>query len=176
MVKQLIQEAERETWPVSQERKYLRLVRGKVVYISEAEVMEEEIPAGPHKRPSDEEILVAEWNDRVEWANQLKEQISVVHQMMRDDIQRPSQYELVYNTLWDEYRDAVESLREINSETVDQFVHKVAARVKELEARINNLCDDWDPDYFDYFERVLACYEKTYDQALALGWADEVSK
>ena len=167
MVEQLLQEAEQETWPVSQERKYLRLVRGKVIYISEAEAMEEEVLAGPRKTLSVEEILVAEWNCRVEQVNQLKERISLIHQMMRDDDQRPSQYEPAYDTLWDEYRAAIESLRELDSEAVDQFRNKIIARVKELEARINNLCD---PDYFDYFERMLALYEKTRDQAVALGW------
>lgn len=178
MVKQLevLQVAEQETWPASQERKYLRLVGGKIVYISEAEAMEEEVLAGPHKRLSEEEILVAEWNSRVEWANQLKERISLIHQMRRNDDPRPSRYEPAYNNLWDQYRDVMASLRELDPETVSHFRDKVSARVEELEARINNLCDDWDPDYLDYFERILACYEKTYDQALALGWKDGISK
>jgi hypothetical protein len=88
--------------------------------------------------------------------------------MMRDDDQRPSQYETVYNTLWDEYRNTIESLRELDSDAVNQFRNKVLARVKELEIRINDLSDDWDPDYFDYFERILACYEKNYDLMVAL--------
>ena len=168
MVKQLLQEAEREVWPASQERKYLRLVGGKVIYISEAEAMEEEVLAGPRKRLSPEDLLVAEWNDRIEVANQLKERISFVHQMRRDDDRRPSQYEPAYNILWSEYRDAIKSLRELNSEAVDQFRDRVVARIKELKTRINNLCNDWDPDYIDYFERMLTLYEKLHDQALAL--------
>ena len=170
MVEQLLQEAEQETWPASQERKYLRLVAGKVVYISEAEAMEEEVLAGPRKRLSEEDILLAEWNCRVEHANQLKERISFVRQMMRNDDQRPSQYEPAYNSLWNQYRDAIESLRELDSEAIDQFRDKVLARLKELGARINSLNDLNDPDYFDYYEKMLAVCEKTHDQAVALGW------
>lgn len=187
MVEQLLREAEQETWSASQERKYLRLVGGKVIYISEAEAVEEEVLAGPRKKLNGENILVAEWNCRVEWANQMKERISFLHQMMRDDDQRPSQYEPAYKTLWRHYREAIESLRELDSKAVDQFRDKVTARVKELEVRINNLCDDWDPDYFDYFERTLACYEKNFDlmmalqpglpgQVLALGCKDGIPK
>lgn len=177
MVEQLLLEAEQETWPASREKKYLRLVGGKVIYISEAEAVEEEVLAGPRKKLSGEDILVAEWNCRVEWANQLKERISFVLQMMRDDDQRPSQCEPAYNTLWGQYREAIESLRELDSEAVDQFRDKVVARVRELEVRINSLCDDWDPDYLDYFERTLACYEKNFDLmvALQLGLPDQAS-
>ena len=164
----LLQVAEQETRLASEERKYLRLVEGKVICISEAEAMEEEVLAGPRKKLSPEDLLVAEWNDRIEVANQLKTRISFVHQMMRDDDQRPSQYEPAYNTLWDEYRNSIENLREIDSKPVDQFRDKVVARVKELEVRINNLYKDWDPDYFDYSERMLSLYEKLHDQALAL--------
>ena len=70
--------------------------------------MGEEVLAGPRKKLSPEEILADEWNCRIEWANQLKERISVVHQIMRDDDRSPSQYEPVYNTLWDQYRNAIE--------------------------------------------------------------------
>lgn len=168
MVEQLLQEAEQETRPASQDRKYLRLVRGKVVYISETEAMEEEVLAGPRKKLSLEEILGDEWNCRVGEANQLKERISLIHQMMKDDDQRPSQCEPAYNTLWDEYRNAIESLRELDTEPVDQFRDKVVAKVVEIKARLNNLCNDWAPDYFDYFERMLTLYEKLHDQALAL--------
>lgn len=161
----LLQEAERETRLASEERKYLRLVEGKVIYISEAEAMEEEVLASPRKRLSDEDILVAEWNDRVEWANQLKERISFIHQMMRDDDQRPSQYEPAYNTLWDEYRNAIESLREIDSEPVSQFRDKVTARVGELPVRLNAVCGNGDTEDF---EQMLALFEKLHDQALAL--------
>ena len=164
----LLQEAKQETRLASEERKYLRLVGGRVVYISEAEAMEEEVLAGPRKRLSPEDLLVAEWNDRIEVTNQLKERISFVHQMMRDDNQRPSQYEPAYNILWGEYRDAIKSLRELDSEPVDQFRDKVVARVKELEARINNLCEGWDPDYFDYFEQMFALYEKNFDLVVTL--------
>ena len=168
MVEQLLQEAEQETLSASQEGKYLRLVGGKVIYISEAEAMEEEVLAGPRRKLSGQDILVAEWNCRVEWANQLKERISLVHQMMRDDDQRPSQYEPAYKTLWDEYKDAIENLRELDSEAVDQFGDRVVARLKELETRINDLCDTWDQHYFDYFEQILVCYEKNYDLMVAL--------
>ncbi|MBA7562033.1 hypothetical protein ES708_03682 [subsurface metagenome] len=166
----LLREAERETWPAPQEGKYLRLVAGKVIYVSEAEVMKEEVLAGPRKKLNLEETLGDEWNCRVEEANQLKERISLVHQMMRDDEQRPSQYEPAYNSLWNQYRDAVESLRELDSEAIDQFRSKVLTRLKELEARINSLNDLKDPDYFNYYEKMLTVYAKTHDQAVVLGW------
>lgn len=168
MVEQLLQEAEQETRPASQDRKYLRLVRGKVVYISEAEAMEEKVLAGPRKKLSLEEILGDEWNCRVGEANQLKERISLIHQMMKDDDQRPSQYETIYNTLWGEYRNVIESLRELDSETVDRFRDAVAARVKELEAKLNTMCDNWNPSLFSSYEQMLACYEKNSDLVRAL--------
>ena len=157
----LLQEAKQETWPASEERKYLRVIKGKVVYISEAEAMKEEVLAGPRKTLSGADIFLAEWDFRVRWANQLKERISLVHQMMRDDEQRPSQYEPAYNTLWGEYRDAIESLRELDSEPVGQFRDKVVARVKELEVKLSAMCDSWD-------EQMLACYEKNFDLMTAL--------
>jgi len=163
MVEQLLQEAERETWPASQERNYLRLVGGKVVYIPEAEAMEEEVLAGPRKKLSLEEILGDEWNCRVEEANQLKERISLIHQMMRDDERRPSQYEPAYNTLWDEYRNAIESLRELDSEAVSQFRDEVEARVKEMAARLNTMCDNWNPSLLSSYEQMLICHEKNLD-------------
>jgi len=46
----------------------------------------------------------------------------------------------------------------------------MAVRVKELEVRLCAICDNWNPGDFDYFEQTLALYEKTYDQAVALGW------
>ncbi len=107
---------------------------------------------------------------KVKEANQLKEQILIVHQMMRGDIQRPSQYEPGYNTLWDEYRNAIESLRELDPETVDQLKNRVIARVRELEARVNDMCDNRNPGDFDDLKQTLALYEETYDQAVALGW------
>ena len=169
MVKQLLQEAEREIWPTSQERKYLRLGRdGKVFYITEAEAMEEEVLAGPRKKLSLEEMLGDEWNCRVEWANQLKERISFVHQMMRDDDQRPSRYEPVYNTLWDEYRDAIESLRDLDREPVDQFRDKVVGRLKEMVVKLNTMCDNWNPDLFNSYEQMLICHEKNLDLMAAL--------
>ena len=66
---------------------------------------------------------------------------------------------------------------ELDSRAVNQFRDKVEARVKELEARVNDLSDGWDPDYFDYFERTLACYEKNYDLMMALqpGSPDQAS-
>jgi len=160
MVEKLLQEAGSQS--ASQEKQYLRLIGDN--YVSGA--TNNDAPARPRKGLTDEDI--GEWNLTVERANQLAEKISFVHQMISDDDQRPSQYETVYNTLWDEYRKAIESLRELDRGAVDQFRNKVVARVKELEARINDLCDDWDLDYFDYFERTLACYEKNHDLMLAL--------
>ena len=163
MVEQLLKEAE----PTSQEGRYLRLIEGKVILVSEAEAMSERVLIKP-RILTDQDIMVFEWNDRVKWAEQLKERISLIHKMMQGDDQRPSQYETAYNILWGQYGEAIESLRELDSEAVSQFRGKVVARVEELEARINNLCDDWVPDYFDYFERTLACYEKNYDLMTAL--------
>jgi len=168
MVKQLLEKETKEVLPTPQEKKYLRLVGGKVIYITEAEVMQEEVLAAPHKELSEQDILVFEWNYRAERTEQLKERISFVHQMMRDDGQRPSQYEPDYNTLWDEYRDSIESLREIDAEAVSRFRDKVVARVKELEVRINTMCDNSDDRDPDYLEQILALYQKLHDQALVL--------
>ena len=164
MAKQLLQETE-EVLPAPQEKKYLRLVGGKVVYITEAEVRQEEVLAKPTEL-SDQDILVSEWNCRVGRAEQLKERISFVHQAMRDD--EPSQYESDYNALWDQYRDAIESLKELDTGTIDRFRDEVVAMVRELEVRLNAMFDNWDPGYFDYFERMLTCYEKNYDLMMAL--------
>ena len=101
-------------------------------------------------------------------ANQLNKQISSVHQMMRDDGQRPSRYEPAYNTLMDQYRDSIAGLRELDPENVSQFREKVKARINGLKARMDDLCNDWDPAYFGYFERMLVCYEKNSDLLAAL--------
>ncbi len=147
------------------EAKYARLVDGKIIYVTKVDVAQEEVLSATDDR-------LGEWNRLVREAERVRERISFVHQIRRDDDQRPSQYEVAYNTLWDEYRDSIENLRKIDSKPVEQFRDKVVTRVKELKARINNLCEDWDPDYFDYSERMLALYEKLYDQAVALGWKE----
>lgn len=125
-----------------------------------------EIPTGLCEKLTDQKIN--EWNRTVDQANQLTEQISLVHNIMRDDDQRPSQYRLVYETLLGQYKNVIESLRELDPKAIDQLRSKVVARVKELEARINDLCDNWDPVYFRYFEGTVACYEKTYDLMVTL--------
>jgi len=155
----------------TEEPRYLRLgADGKTFYITRVEAMKEEVLAGPREELSQEAILISEWNYRVERAEQLREQISLVHKMMRVDEQRPSQYRADYDTLWDEYRDAIDDLREIDFGSVDEFKDKVVARLKELEDRISSLNDLNDPDYFDYYEKTLTLYEKIHDQAVALGW------
>lgn len=168
MVEQLSQEAERETWLASRERKYLRLVAGKVILVFEAEVMEEVVLAKPRVL-TDQDIIVCEWDDRVKKAEQLKELISLVHKMMRADERRPSRYQADYDALWDEYRDAITDLRELDAETIDEFRDKVATRAKELEVKLNTMCDNWNPNDFDDFEQTLACYERNYDLMMALG-------
>lgn len=147
---------------LAQEPRYLRLIEGKVILVTEAEVMEEEVLARP-TRLTDQDILVLEWNERIKRAEQLRERIGFIHQAMRDDDQRPSQYEPDYDVLWNQYRDAIESLRELDAESVSEFRDKVVARVKELEIRLNAMCGNWDPEGFDDFEQILACYEKNYD-------------
>jgi len=170
MAKQLLQEMERETEevpPAPQEGKYLRLVGGKVIYITEAEVREEEVLAKPTEL-TDRDVFVFEWNDRIKRAEQLKERISLIHQMMRDDEQRPSQYDSDYNALWGQYRDAITSLRELDSEPVDRFRDKVVARVMESKVRLNAVDGNRDPNDFDIYERMFACYEKNFDLMVAL--------
>jgi len=144
---------------LEQEAKYARLIAGRVVYVSEAEALGEEVLTTTDDRRGERSQLVSR-------ANSLLKHIGFVHQMMRDD--DPSQYQAVYDTLWNQYRDTIKSLTELDPEAADQFRDKVAARVKELEARINDLCDNWDPAYFDYFERTLACYEKNRNLLVAL--------
>jgi len=111
---------------------------------------------------------VAEWNSLVEEANLLKERIGVIHDLMREDERRPSQYEHDYRMLWYQYMQVIYRLRQIDSQGVDSFREKVVSRVKELEVRLNTMCDAWNPDDFEEFERMLALYEKLYDQAEAL--------
>jgi hypothetical protein len=164
MVEKLLREMASGTPLAPPERQYLRLIGGN--YVSYAEAVEEDTLARPPRGLTDEKI--SEWNLTVDRANRLTEQISLVHKMMTDDDQRPSRYEPAYKTLWSQYKDAIESLRKLDSEAVNRFKVKVVARVKELEARIEDLSDNWDPVYFDYFERTLACYEKNYDLMVTL--------
>lgn len=96
-------------------------------------------------------------------AEQLQQRISIVHQ-----IRRPFEYQTDYHTLWAYFRDYVESLRAIDHEAVSQFKDKVAARVKQLEIRMDVVIDNWQPDDFDELERMLVCYEKNSDLLAAL--------
>ena len=145
--------------------KYARLGRnGKVYYVTESEAMAEEVLTTPEDTVRDS--LVRE-------ANLIKERISVVHQMMREDERRPSQYRVDCDMLWYRYQEIIHRLREINPEPIDQFRDKVVARINELEVRLNTyyLLSDagvWNPGDFDDFERLLALYEKSYDQAAVL--------
>ena len=149
---------------LEQEAKYTRLVGGKVVYITESEAMAEEVVTVPED---------TEWDSLVKEANLIRERAGYLHQAMRDDDKRPSEYERDYRMLWWLYSAAVCHLRQINPEAVDQFKEKVVARVKELEVRLNAMCDAWDPDDLDDFEQLLALYEKLYDQAEVLGWKED---
>jgi len=110
----------------------------------------------------------AQWNSLVEEANLVKERIGVIHDLMREDERRPPQYEHEYRILWYQYMQVIYRLRQIDSQGVDSFREKVVSRVKELEVRLNAMCDAWNPDDFEEFERMLALYEKLYDQAEAL--------
>ena len=167
MGEQLLQEAEQETWPAL-EKKYLRLgADGKVYYITKAEAMEEEVLAR-QRVLTDQDILVLEWNDRVKRGEELKEQISLIHKMMLVDERRPSRYQSDYDALWDEYRDAIADLRELDSEAVSQFRDEVVVRVKELGVKLNAMCDNWNPNSFDDFEQTLACYEMDFDLMMVL--------
>lgn len=161
MVKQ--QETEEEEILPSQGKEYLRLVGGKVVYISEAEVREEEVLAMPPRELSMEEILADELDCRIGLANQLRERIAFVGEMMKDDSRRPSRYEADYTILWYEYQDAIEDIVELDSRTVSEFRDRVTAQVRELEAKLSAMCDNWDPEGFDYFEQILARYETNFD-------------
>jgi len=149
---------------LAQEAKYIRLVQDKIVYITEAEALAEEVLAVTGDRLGEQARLVSE-------ANRLKERIGFIHQAMRED--GPSQFEADYDMLWYQYWEVAYQLRLINPEFVDQFRDKVAARVEELAVRINAICDDGDdPDYLD---GILACYEVTADQAFVLGWNLDLS-
>ena len=156
----------------SGEARYLRLgADGKVYYITAVETRKEEILARPRGELSDQDIIVFEWNDRVKRAEQLKGGISLAHKMVRVDDQMPSRYQADYDALWGEYRDAITDLIELDSEPVARFRDKVAAKLKELELKVNAVCDsydNWDPDNFDEFERMLVCYEKNFDLMVVL--------
>lgn len=149
-----------------QEAKYARLVDGKIIYITEAEVAEEEVLA-----TTDDEL--GKWDSFIQQAEQMKQRISIVHQMMRDDVRRPSQYLIDYDELWYRYREVIGHLRMINPEFVEQFGDKVVAKVKELEVRLGAMYGAWNPDDFEDFEELLALYEKLHDQAVALGWEED---
>ncbi|GAI77551.1 unnamed protein product [marine sediment metagenome] len=144
---------------LEQEAKYIRLIGGKVVYITEFEAMAEEVVTVPGD---------TEWDSLVKEANLIRERAGYLHQAMRDDDKRPSEYECDYQMLWWLYSAAICHLRQINNEVVDQFKEKVIVRIKELEIRLDAMCDAWDSDGFEDFERLLALYEKLYDQAVAL--------
>lgn len=149
---------------LEQEAKYMRLIGDKVHYITESEAMAEAVLTIPEDTVRDS--LVGE-------ANLIKERAGIVHQMMREDEQRPSQYQADYDMLWHRYQEIVERVREINPESVDRFRDEVVARVKELEVRYTAIHDARNPDDFDDFEELLALYEKLYDQAVALGWKED---
>lgn len=148
---------------LEQEAKYIRLIGGKVVYITDAEAMTEEIVTVPED---------TEWDSLVKEANLIRERAGYLHQAIRDDDKRPSEYERDYRELWWLYSAAVCHLSQTNNEAVAQFKEKVVAKVKELEVRLNAMFDAWDPDDLDDFEQLLAFYEKLYDQAVALGWKE----
>ncbi|GAI97785.1 unnamed protein product, partial [marine sediment metagenome] len=82
---------------LEEEAKYIRLIGGKVVYITESEALAEEVLTTTGDR-------LGEWNRLVREANQIKERISAVHQMMRDDERRPSRYRVDYDMLWYQYQ------------------------------------------------------------------------
>ncbi len=157
---------------LEQEAKYIRLIGGTVVYISDSEALAEEVLTTTGDR-------LGEWNRLVQEANLVKERISILHQAMRDDEQSPSQYQTDYDMLWHRYIEIVWQLRQINPESVDQFKDKVVAKVKEVEVRLDVIFDAWDPDDEDVWnlrqanpelEWLLVLYEKLYDLAVALGW------
>jgi len=148
---------------LEQKGEYLRLIGDKIVYITESEALAEEVLATTGDR-------LGEWNRLVQEAERVKERISVIHRMMCEDEQRPSQYQVDYDMLRYQYQGIVERLKEAQLGYIEQFKEQVVARVKESEIRLNAMCDAWDPDDFEDFEKLLAVYEKSYDQAVALGW------
>jgi len=133
--------------------RYLRLIDSKVVSVTEQEVMQEEELAIPD-----------EWARLIHEANTIKERAGYLHQAMRDD----SQFENDYRLLWFEYQEIVYQLREINPQAIVQFRDKVVTRIKELEIRLNTMCDAWNPVDFEDFEELLALYEKNCDLMEAL--------
>jgi len=81
---------------LDQEARYARLIGGKVVYITESEALAEEVLTVTGDR-------LGEWSRLVQEANQVKEWLSIIHQMMREDERRPSQYQPDYDMLWYRY-------------------------------------------------------------------------
>ncbi|GAI81198.1 unnamed protein product [marine sediment metagenome] len=143
---------------LEQGAKYARLGRnGKVYYITESEAMAEEVLTTPEDTVRDS--LVGE-------ANLIKERVGIIHKMMWEDEQRPSQYQADYDMLWYRYQEIVYQLREIDPESVDRFRDELVARVKELEVRYAAVRDARNPDDFDDFERLVALYEKLHDHHL----------
>lgn len=151
---------------LEQEAKYMRLVGGKVVYITESEALAEEVLTVTGDR-------LGEWNQLVREANRVRERISAVYQMVRDGERRPSQHQADYSMLWYQYQEVIGCLCEIDPESVDRFRDKVVARIKELGIRYNVVHDAGNPD-FDDFDELLALYEVTVDQAAALSRAEKM--
>lgn len=147
---------------MSTDGRYLRLVDGKVVYITEEEAMQEEVLATPDDK-------LGEWAKLVQEAEKIKERAGYLHQAMRDDDQRPSQFEPDYRMLWYRYQEVAYKLRQIDSRLVDEFEVRVVLRVLELKDRLNVMSEVWNPDDFEDFEELLALYEKNYDLMEVLG-------
>lgn len=178
MVEKLLEGVEPTTQIGSQGRHCLRLMGDG--HIAKAQATTNDIRTGSQKALADVDMQT--WNHTVDQANQLIEQLSSVHQWIRDDGESPSKYRVAYATLWNQYEDAIASLWEIDPQTIVRFRERVITRVGDLETRINDMCDNWDPDCSHYFEKMIVCHEINHglmtalDQDRALKNAERVAQ
>ena len=163
----LLQETSSETRAALQRRHQLRLIDDDHIPAVESP---DEALLSPQQGLTDKEI--ERWNCIVDQANQLIDNLALIHQMMWED-DSPSQYRPAYTTLWCQYEDAIASLWGLEPEAVVQFKDRVMARSKELAARVDDLLDDWDSAYSYYLERTIVRYERNHDLMVALDkdWA-----
>ena len=167
IVDSLLHGTSSETQAALQHRHHLRLIDDD--HIPAVESANEAV-LSQQQGLTDNEI--ERWNCIVDQANQLIDNLALIHQIMGDD-DSPSQYRPAYTILWHQYEGDIASLWGLEPEAVMQFRDRVMDRSKDLAARIDDLLDDWDSAYSYYLEQTIARYERNHDLMVALDkdWA-----
>jgi len=164
MVEELLRKVDSEIESALRERRYLWFIGGD--YCSGPEPMGKNISAGRRKTLTDG--VMSQWNHKVDDANRLIKQISLLYRLVREEDQSYSHYKSTFKILWNKYTHVIVSLMELDPDNIAHFKDRTVARVSELETRINDLCNDWDSHYSEYLERMVACYEQTHDLMVTL--------